>query len=119
MGPLLATMLGAAVLVVFVPAWGQTASSRRAEERTPEVVISATRANDEAITAKVVQTMHADPYLFADHVTVVTEGGVVRLQGVVTDVTDLYRALYLARRIAGARRVRNEIELITDVECHD
>jgi osmotically-inducible protein OsmY len=118
-GPLLATMLGAAVLAVFAPAWGQTASSKRPEERTPEVVISATRASDEAITARVVQTMHDDPYLFADHVTVVTEGGVVRLQGVVTDLTDLYRAMYLARKIAGSRRVRNEIELITDVECHD
>lgn len=119
-GPLLATTLGAAVLAALVPAWAQTAAPGRSDERsTPEVVISATRVSDEAITAKVVQRMQEDPYLFADHVTVVTEGGVVRLQGVVTDVTDLFRALYLARRIAGSRRVRNEIELITDVECHD
>lgn len=88
-------------------------------ELIPEIVISATRQKDEAVTARVVQAMHEDPYLFASHITVVTEGGVVRVQGIVTDVTDLYRALYLARRIAGSRHVRNEMELITDVECHD
>jgi len=118
MGSLPAMALGAAGLLAGAPGWGQLPVPH-SEVRTPEVVVSATRQNDAVVTAKVVQTMHDDPYLFADHITVVTEGGVVRLQGVVTDVTDLYRAMYLARRIAGTRRVRNEIELITDVECHD
>jgi len=37
----------------------------------------------------------------------------------VFDLSDLRRTLFLARRIAGKRRVVNELELIVDVECHD
>jgi osmotically-inducible protein OsmY len=67
---------------------------------------------DTPLTAKVVQALRADPYLFADHMTVVTENGVVRLQGIALDISDLQRAVRLARRVAGRRRVVNEIELI-------
>jgi len=111
--------LGAALLAGGAAAGAQTPGAYRSEEPTAEIVISATRQNDEVITARVVASMHDDPYLLSDHITVVTEGGIVHVRGVVTDVTDLYRALQLARRIAGSRRVRNELELITDVECHD
>lgn len=64
------------------------------------------------LTAKVVQALKDDPYIFADHINVVTENGIVRLQGVATDVHDLQRALFLARRAAGKRRVLNEVEFI-------
>lgn len=103
----------------WVPAATQT-SPPQPQEHTAEVVVSASRRpSDAAVTARVVQTLQDDHYLFADHISVVTEEGVVRLRGVVTDVSDLYRALELARRVAGSRQVRNEMELITDVECHD
>ena len=78
----------------------------------PEVVVSATRLADEALTAKVVQVLKDDPYVFADHISVVTDNGVVRLQGIATDAWDLRRALFLAQRAAGKRRVLNEVEFI-------
>jgi osmotically-inducible protein OsmY len=84
----------------------------RHEAGPPEVIVSATRLADEALTAKVVQVLTDDPYLFADHISVVTENGVVRLQGFATDAHELRRAVFLAQRAAGKRRVLNEVEFI-------
>ncbi len=54
-----------------------------------------------------------DPFIFSDHVTVTTENGVVRLEGIVTDLVDLHRILRLARRFAGkGGRVENRMEFI-------
>lgn len=89
----------------------------REESRLPEIVISAAR--DQAITAKVEQVLRDDPYLYAAHISVVTENGVVRLQGVAFDLWDLQRMLYLARKASGTRRIVNEIDLLVDVEAHD
>lgn len=84
-----------------------------------EVVITAGREADEALSAKLVQVLQDDPYVFADHMSVVTENGVVRLRGLAVDLGDLRRALTLARRVAGRRRVINEVELIPASEDHD
>ena len=83
-----------------------------------EVVVTAGRRADEALSAKLVQVLQDDPYVFAAHLTVVTENGVVRLRGIAVDLSDL-RAMMLARRVAGRRRVVNEVELIMASEDHD
>jgi len=102
-----------AALAAGPSASAQTPSTASTHEAsTPEVVVSATRLADEALTAKVVQVLRDDPYVFAEHMSVVTENGIVRLQGIATDAHDLRRALFLARRAAGKRRVLNEIEFI-------
>jgi osmotically-inducible protein OsmY len=112
-GPLLVTALGVAALAAGRSAAAQApATAPRHEANTPEVIVSATRLADEVLTARVVQVLKDDPFLFADHISVVTENGIVRLQGVATDVHDLHRALFLARRAAGRRRVLNEVEFI-------
>ncbi len=59
------------------------------------------------------QVLQDDPYVFADHIEVVTEHGMVRLQGIALDYGDLQRTLLLARRVAGRRRVVNEIEVMS------
>jgi osmotically-inducible protein OsmY len=112
-GPLPATWLGVAALAIapFASAQAPTTSSRH-DAVPPEVIVSATRLEDEALTAKVLQVLKDDPYVFADHISVVTENGVVRLQGFATDAHELRRALFLARRAAGKRRVLNEVEFI-------
>jgi len=115
-GLLLVATPGVAVLAAVPSASAQAPATPSRHEGSPaEVVVSATRLSDEALTAKVVQVLKDDPYLFADHITVVTDNGVVRLQGVATDAYELYRALYLARRAARGRRVLNEVELIVQV----
>ena len=45
--------------------------------------------------------------------------GIVRLEGVVNDLGDLYRALRLARRIAGKGRVVNSLEFQPLAADHD
>jgi hypothetical protein len=107
-GLLLAATLGAALLVGLPPLVAQAIP---AASKLEEVVITARKEADAALTARVLQVLQDDPYVFADHIEVVTENGVVRLEGIALDVTDMYRAVDLARRIAGKRRVVNEIEL--------
>ena len=85
----------------------------------PDVVITAAREADAEITAKVEKALEDDPYLFAPHIDVVTENGVVRLQGIATDPADMRQALRLARRAAGGRRVINAIELWVVSEDND
>ena len=102
MGPLLAGTLGVAL-------WGGASG---AEQTQREIVVTAARNSDEALTAKVAEALQNDAYIFADHVTVATEGGVVHVRGVVSDLSDLFAILRLARRIAGKGRVVNEIEFV-------
>jgi osmotically-inducible protein OsmY len=118
-GSLLATALGVAALSAW-PAQAQApAVERHAEPPREEVIITATRQSDAVLTAKVEQALKDDPYIFAEHMSVVTENGIVRLQGIALDVNDLRQALTLARRIAGRRRVVNEIELMPLGADHD
>jgi osmotically-inducible protein OsmY len=73
-------------------------------------VVTGTRPADAAMAARVVTALQQSPYILADHVTVTVEGGRVRVGGVVQDLSDLYAILRVARRIAGTRRVVNEID---------
>jgi len=67
-------------------------------------------ASDEEVTRAVVQSIAKAPWIFADHVTITPRNGVVYLEGFVTDEWDLYHILDRARKIAGRRRVVNNIE---------
>ena len=114
--PLLATALGVAALAARPPALAQApgAPNRTVATTQQEVIVTGTRQTDEALTTRVVEVLRDDPYIFADHISIVTENGIVRLQGMVFDLDDLHRTLLLARRIAGRRHVVNELELRTN-----
>jgi len=90
--------------------WADDAPPDRDEQTHDEVVVTAERPSDAQVTRRVMAALQQDPYVFADHVTVTTENGVVRLEGVMTDLHDMLRVLRLARRIAGKGRVVNKIE---------
>ena len=77
-----------------------------------EIVVTANRQADLAMTAKVTAALQQDPYVFGDHVTVSTENGIVRLEGRVNDLVDLFQILRLARRIAGRGRIVDAIEYV-------
>ena len=83
-----------------------------AEQICDEIVVTADRQSDAAMSAKVTTALREDPYLFGDHVNVTTENGVVRLEGIVSDLPDLFQILRLARRIAGKGRVVNALEFV-------
>jgi osmotically-inducible protein OsmY len=82
------------------------------EQMQHEIVVTAARHSDAAMTAQVTAALQQDPYIFSDHVTVTTENGVVRVGGIVRDLSDLFAILRLAHRIAGKARVVDEIEFV-------
>jgi osmotically-inducible protein OsmY len=110
-GPLLVAALGVAAPAAR-STLAQTAVQSREEASNAEIIITADRRADEELTARVAQVLQDDPYIFADHISVTTENGVVRLRGIAFDASDLRRALFLARRVAGRRRVVNEVDLL-------
>lgn len=108
-GRLLALTLGPAVV-----GWQPElvlSEEPRAEMETPEVIVSAERVADAALQVKVEQALDQDPFIFSERVTVRAENGVLRIEGVVYSPHDLRRLLRLVRRIAGRRRIINELEL--------
>lgn len=88
----------------------QAPGAQGPQELQREIVVTAARDADAALTAKVTTALQNDRYILADHVGVTTENGVVHVRGIVTDVSDLFAILSLARRIAGKGRVVNEIQ---------
>jgi hypothetical protein len=112
-GLLLAATLGGVVLGAPPPLPAQASAGGTKLE---EVVITARKEADAALTARVLKVLQDDPYVFADHIEVVTKNGIVRLQGIALDYGDLQRTLWLARRVAGRRRVVNEVEVITGID---
>jgi hypothetical protein len=104
---LFVTLLGAAGSCPAEDAAG------KADTPLPEVIIAAKRhAADEQVTRQVEQTLTKDPWIFADHITITTQNGVVRLEGIVGDTGEMFRIMRLCRKIPGARRVVNELEIM-------
>lgn len=51
-----------------------------------------------------------EPFILSDHVTVTVTNGVVRVGGLVRDLSDLLAILRLVRRVAAKARVIDEID---------
>ncbi len=77
-----------------------------------EIVVTAVRQSDARTTQLVVAALTNDRYIFSDHLTVTTQKGVVRLEGMVRDLSDLLEILRVARQIAGKGRVVNALEYV-------
>jgi len=102
-----AILLGAAL---SCPVQG---AAERADARLPEVVIQGKRqAADEQVTRQVQQTLTNDPWIYSEHITITTRNGVVRLEGIVGDTGEMFRIIRLCRKIPGARRVVNALEIM-------
>ena len=113
-GSLPAVALGVAAWLVAPTTLAQAPAAVTARSDTrPEVVVTGTREADAVLAAKVEQALEKDPYLFAGHINVTAENGVVRVEGIVEDPFDMVQILRLARRIAGKRRVINQIEIVS------
>jgi hypothetical protein len=117
---LLAVALGLAALGARPPLLAQQ-PALESGTRAPraDVVITATKEADALLTAKVEKALEDDRWLYAPHIDVVTEHGVVKLQGMARDASELNRALMLARRAARGRRVVDEVELYVVSEDND
>jgi osmotically-inducible protein OsmY len=103
----LAALLGA---VAACPA---PEAAEEATTRLQEVLIQAKRqAADEQVSRQVERTLTEDPWIYGDHITVTTQNGVVRLEGIVGDTGEMFRIVRLCRKIPGARRVINALEIM-------
>ena len=107
-GPLLAGTLGVAA---FGGVWSAPGAPP-GPELQHEIVVTAPRQSDAALTARVTEAIEQNPYIYSEHVIVTAENGVVRVAGRVRDLPELFAILRLARRIAGNGRVLNEIEFL-------
>lgn len=67
-------------------------------------------ASDEEVIRAVAQSIAEDPWIFAPHVTISARNGVIYVEGFVSDEWDLYHILDRARKIAGRRRVVNDLQ---------
>ena len=112
-GPLPVAALGVAALAAGQSAPAQAPAVSRIDS-TQEIIITAAREADAALTVKVVQVLQDDPYIFADHVTVTTRSGVVRVEGIVGDTGERFRILRLCRRIPGTKRVVDALEIVNN-----
>jgi osmotically-inducible protein OsmY len=86
---------------------GSLAACSSAPHRT-----EAERVVDAETASRVESALTADPTLFARHIDVSVEGGVVYLGGYVWSVEDLYLARNLAASVPGVRAVSDEMELM-------
>ena len=68
-------------------------------------------ALDEAVKINVEAALRSDPFFYDEHVTVTMKNGIVTLTGIVFDDWDLRAAIRIARRIAGVKRVVNDLEI--------
>jgi hypothetical protein len=80
-----------------------------------EIVVTAKRrfdlVADEKVKEEVEEALHSDPFFYDAHVTVTTKNGVVTLEGMVFDDWDLRQAMRISKRVAGVKRVVNDLEI--------
>jgi len=76
------------------------------------VVVTGKMIVPDAEVKKQVETaMRSDPYFYDGHVTVTIKNGVVTLQGMVFDEWDLRAATRISKKVAGVKRVINELDI--------
>ena len=106
--PFLAATLGVVAFGTGRALFGAS-TDNPAEDVQREIVVTA-RRSDAAIAARVTTALEHDPYIFAEHLSVTVQNGVITIRGLVTDLNDLLAILKLARHAAGKARVVNEID---------
>jgi osmotically-inducible protein OsmY len=67
---------------------------------------------DEVVTEQVATALHDDPYILDTHVTITTKNGVVTLHGLALDNWDVAQMKRLVRKMAGVRRVVNDLDVL-------
>jgi osmotically-inducible protein OsmY len=110
-------VFGTALLALSAYSIAAPSSESRATTTNPvgAVIISEKRApkglSDRDVTKRVEMALDSDSYLYAEHVAVTTADGVVTLRGLVGDEWDLRRAIRVSSRVAGVKRVVDELEI--------
>jgi osmotically-inducible protein OsmY len=84
--------------------------------RLEPIVVTAKRHSDpvadEKMKTQVEEALHSDPFFYDEHVTVTVENGVATLRGMVFDDWDMRQAMRISRKIAGVKRVVNDLDMV-------
>jgi BON domain len=110
----LAGMVGGSICLATL-AGAQNVSVPDAGRLEPIVVTAKRRSDpvaDEKTKTHVEEALHSDPFFYDEHVTVTVENGVATLHGMVFDDWDMRQAMRISRRIAGVKRVINDLEMV-------
>ena len=108
-------LLTASVAVLSVLWWAASVGQQTAAPKNVLAEITVTGRKiipDEEVTQQVELALKLDPYVDDQHVTVTTKNGVVTIQGFVQDAWDLLALRRIAKRVAGVKRVVNDVELV-------
>jgi hypothetical protein len=102
-------------LICLTPSASAQSVSAPGAGRLDPVVVTAKRqfdpVADEKMKEQVEEALHSDAFFYDAHVTVTIKNGVATLRGIVFDDWDLRQAMRISKRVAGVRRVVNELEL--------
>lgn len=78
-----------------------------------EITVTARKVTlDEEVSRNVAFALHSDAYVDDAHVTITTKNGVVTLHGFVQDAWDLLALRRIAKKVPGAKRIVNDVELV-------
>jgi BON domain len=103
------------LICMATSAGAQTARVPDAGRLEPIVVTAKRRSDpvaDEKMKTQVEEAMHSDPVFYDEHVTVTVKNGVATLSGMVFDDWDMRQAMRISRKIAGVKRVINDLEMV-------
>ncbi|MBV8144044.1 MAG: BON domain-containing protein [Gammaproteobacteria bacterium] len=103
---LAATLLGGSELCLA------QAAAKKTSAPLEEIIVQGTRSADEQITERVQSALANDRWIYAEHVIVTTEKGVVRVEGLTSDSWEMHRILREARKTPGVKRVLNQLEML-------
>jgi len=110
---LLGAMLGG--LTCFATSAGAQNVPAPAAGRLEPIVVTAKRRSDpvadEKLNIQVEEALHLDAFFYDEHVTVTIKNGIATLQGLVFDDWDLRQAMLISRKVAGVKRVVNDLEI--------
>ena len=95
-------------------AGAQNVRAPDAGQLEPIVVTAEKRADpvaDEKMKTQVEEALHSDRFFYDEHVDVTIKNGLATLSGKVFDDWDMRQAMRICRRIAGVKRVINDLEI--------
>jgi len=93
------------------PTGAQEKDARAAAQAEQVTITGARLPSDEELTKQVATALRSDPYVDDSHLTVSVSNGVVRVEGIVVDHSDLLGALRITGRVSGVNRVIDDIQL--------
>jgi osmotically-inducible protein OsmY len=78
-----------------------------------EITVTARKVSktDEEVAAQVETALHADRYIFSDHVTITSKNGVVTLRGMALDYWDVIAMKRLVRKMPGVKKVVDDLDV--------